>query len=208
MGKVIMSGIVPKLKIGTSRLPRGYTELVYIQSNGTQYINTGIKPNNNTWIVMDAQFVGATDQSKLYTPFGVRGGNYFFELYKASTSNWNLTFLWNKTYNQFFNIDYAARHTFEINKNRGSVDDNGISYTNGTFQMAYPLYLCADNNAGAVDAMSPLKVYSCQIYDNGTLVRDYVPCISNDDTVGLYDLVEGKFYGSMGSGNFIGSEVA
>lgn len=208
MGKVSLSGIVPKLKIGTSRLPKGYTELVYIQSNGTQHINTRFNPNNNTRVVMDAQFVGATSQSTLYTPFGVRGGGYFFELYKASASNWNLTFLWNKTYNQFFNIDYAARHTFEINKNTASVDGVSVSYANGTFQMAYPLYLCADNNAGTVDAKSPLNVYSCQIYDNGTLVRDYVPCLSDTDGVGLYDLVEGRFYGNAGTGVFIGSEVA
>jgi hypothetical protein len=191
-----------------SRLPRGYTELAYIQSSGTQFINTGFNPNNNTRVVMDAQFVGATSQSTLYTPFGVRGSGYFYELYKASASNWNLTFLWNNTYNQYFTIDYSVRHIFEINKNVATVDSTTKTYTTGTFQLAYPLYLCADNNAGTADAKSPLKIYSCQIYDNGTLVRDFVPCISDANGVGLYDMVDGKFYGNAGSGVFLGSEVA
>lgn len=51
-------------------------------------------------------------------------------------------------------------------------------------------------------------IYSCQIYDNGTLVRDYVPCINPSGEVGLYDLVGGKFYGNAGSGVFVtGPEV-
>jgi hypothetical protein len=45
-------------------------------------------------------------------------------------------------------------------------------------------------------------MYSCQIYDNGTLIRDYVPCITPDNEAGLYDLVNGAFYANMGSGAF------
>ncbi len=183
-------------------LPQIVNFVNYIQSSGTQFIDTLFKPNNNTRVVMDAQFVGATSQSTLYTPFGVRGGGYFFELYKASTSNWNLTFLWNTTYNQFFNIDYAARHTFEINKNTATVDGVSISYTNGTFQMAYSLYLCADNEDGTAKALSPLKVYSCQIYDNGTLVRDFWPCYDPEGVACLYDKVEKKYYHNAGTGAF------
>ena len=44
--------------------------------------------------------------------------------------------------------------------------------------------------------------------DNGTLIRDFVPCLSDTDGVGLFDLVESKFYGNAGTGSFIGSEVA
>lgn len=31
---------------GDSRLPSGYTELEYIESSGTQYVDTGVVPNN------------------------------------------------------------------------------------------------------------------------------------------------------------------
>ena len=46
------------------------------------------------------------------------------------------------------------------------------------------------------------KIYSCQIYDNGSLVRDYVPCINNDGTIGLWDDVNSVFYGNAGTGSF------
>ena len=53
-----------------------------------------------------------------------------------------------------------------------------------------------------------MNLYSCQIYDNGTLVRDFVPCINGSGEVGLYDLVGKQFYGNAGTGVFTGSEVA
>ena len=48
------------------------------------------------------------------------------------------------------------------------------------------------------------KLYSCQISVNGEAVRDFVPCVRQEDNAaGLYDLVEGKFYAnSTGTGEF------
>ena len=39
------ASVEPVLK-GDSRLPSGYTELEYIESSGTQYVDTGVVPNN------------------------------------------------------------------------------------------------------------------------------------------------------------------
>ena len=47
-----------------------------------------------------------------------------------------------------------------------------------------------------------IKLYSCQIYDNGTLVRDFVPCQTTDGTIGLWDDVNSVFYGNAGTGTF------
>ena len=42
-----------------SRLPEGYTGLQYIESTGTQRINTGIKPDGNTHVTVDIQISDA-----------------------------------------------------------------------------------------------------------------------------------------------------
>ena len=53
-------------------LPIGYKRLEYIQSSGTQYIDTGFKPNQDTRVVCDTIFpVSAT----AYWLFGARNGN-------------------------------------------------------------------------------------------------------------------------------------
>lgn len=47
-----------------------------------------------------------------------------------------------------------------------------------------------------------IKVYYLKIYDGTTLVRDYVPYIAENGECGMYDRVEGKFYGNDGNGAF------
>ena len=37
-------------------LPDGYTQLKYIESTGTQYINTGFKPNQDARVVANLKF--------------------------------------------------------------------------------------------------------------------------------------------------------
>ena len=51
-------------------LPSGYTELEYIQSSGSQYINTGFIPKYDSRIVLDAE---VTDSSIVCALFGARG---------------------------------------------------------------------------------------------------------------------------------------
>ena len=46
------------------------------------------------------------------------------------------------------------------------------------------------------------KLYSAQFYYNGDIKLDFVPCINPSGTVGLYDLVNGEFYGNAGTGTF------
>ncbi len=51
------------------------------------------------------------------------------------------------------------------------------------------------------------NIYLFKVWDNGKLIRDYVPVRSKtDNTVGLYDLVESKFYISPNGIAFKGSD--
>ena len=47
-------------------------------------------------------------------------------------------------------------------------------------------------------------LYTFKVYQDGVLVRDYVPCyIKATNEVGLYDLVTKEFYHNLGSVPFI-----
>ena len=52
------------------------------------------------------------------------------------------------------------------------------------------------------------RVKSYKLYNGATLVRDLVPCINASGEIGMYDIVNQKFYGNAGTGSFVGSEVA
>ena len=50
------------------------------------------------------------------------------------------------------------------------------------------------------DWQSTVSCYGCSMYSEGELVRYYIPYVNETGEAGLYDLVEGKFYGNNGSG--------
>ena len=52
------------------------------------------------------------------------------------------------------------------------------------------------------------KVYSCQIYDNGTLVRNFIPCQTTSGDIGLWDDANSVFYGNAGTGTFTAGPVS
>jgi hypothetical protein len=206
MGAVLFGGGKVGMKFITSRLPAGYTELSYIQSSGTQLINTGYYPNNNTRIVMDVEGSSTQTASNLF--FGTTDGNGYY--CGRVDSSWKLYGWYGNTYTtiSYGSAEaYAARKTIDFNKNVLTANGESSTITANTFSVSYPLMLLGYNQAGTYTLHSVAKLYSCQIYDSDVLVRDFVPCMSDSEGVGLYDLIQNKFYGNVGSGSFIGSEA-
>lgn len=183
-------------------LPDGYTQVEYIQSSGTQYIDTGFKPNQDTRIVMDVYVQTQASFPKII--FGGRNGDTSSVdsfVFLAMTSTTFRTDYGNPT----LSIAVTPSGRFAIDKNKNVTVLNGTNYTqnNATFQSGYNLAIFSLLGPGGVDVrMCSMKLYSCQLYDNGTLIRDYVPCTDPSAAVGLYDLVGGVFYGNAGTGVF------
>lgn len=193
-------------------LPNGYTRVEYIQSSGSQYIDTGFKPNQNTRIVLDFENLGnySSMATGLCPLFGVRN---------ASTVACFALWIGTKSYPQYGNAAYNAngnftigineRLTYEMNKNVVSIGGQVITCSSASFTANYNLCLFTTNNYGTIEARRASgKLWSAKIYDNGTLIRDFVPCKNSNGVVGLYDLVNGVFYTNAGSGTFTaGAEV-
>lgn len=176
-------------------------KLEYIESDGSQYVDTEFKPNQDSRVVMEAQPTNVVSNG-YHCIFGCRGDGLLFELYKASAGSWNLTFLYGSKYTNYFTIDWSAKHTFEINKNVATVDGVSKTETTSAFQLAYNLYLGVDNNGGTPNGFTPMKIYSCQIYDNGALTRDYYPA-EIEGEIGLWDAISGVLYTDGAGGTFI-----
>ena len=188
------------------RLPSGYTQLEYIESSGTQYIDTGFKPNNNTRVVADAEYLSDAGTNPVL--FGGRTAANS-KTYVLIYTGGNLRSDYNTEYTQTWDVTITGRRIFDKNKETTTIDGVSKSYTNAAFQGAYNMYLLSLNNAGMAQWYASARIYSCQIYDNGTLTRAYTPCKDESGAVGLYDAVTGSFYGNSGTGVFIaGPEVA
>lgn len=180
-------------------LPSGYREVEYIESNGNQYIDTGFKPNQNSRVVFDF-FPVSIGQTHL---FGSRSSN--------SSSDYFLTLCTGGYYRD----DYASSKTVTniapsdriiIDKNKNVVSFGSQTYTHSaaTFTGAYPIALFASNTGGNISYMTSIRLYSCKIYNDGVLVRDFIPCKNSSDVYGLYDIVNNQFYSSATSTLFTG----
>ena len=185
-------------------LPDGYTQLEYIQSSGSQYINTGFKPNQDTKISITVDFP-LSGTSWLY------GG-------RTSAGSNSLGFLCES--GSRYRFDYASSITALTVKPTGkfTIDsDKNKCYINGelaftatytTFTSPVNMYIFNNNNNGSLSGGSSAKLYNCSIYDNGVLIRSFIPCKNASGTVGLYDSVNNQFYKNAGSGTFIaGPEI-
>ena len=52
-------------------------------------------------------------------------------------------------------------------------------------------------------SLNKSRLWSCQVWYDGQMVRNLIPCRNPDGVVGLYCLVTGQFYSNSGTGSFI-----
>lgn len=183
-------------------LPSGYQQVEYIQSSGTQYINTQFIPKHSTRVVMRAI---VTDLSTHNALFGARSttglDGLSFTLLVLSDSTVRSDY-----YGTVANVTTTSvLRELSIDKNKNVCTVNGATGTNAasTSTSEYPLFLFAANTAGTAMYCASVKISQCCIYDDGTLVRDFVPCYRiSDNVAGLYDTAQGAFYTNAGTGSF------
>lgn len=202
-----------------SRLPEGYTEVEYIESSGTQAIDTGVKPAAGLKLTMDVWPETATSGSNKYfcnSNTQIRGSSDYywnacyllvangtvvanFERYRNGSSPKSVRFLNVASQRMTIGMDGPTKTVF-LNENSG-VFTGSTSFDSAINSIAL---LNGDSTASTITDGVTAKLYSCQMSVNGEPVRDYVPCVRQEDkAAGLYDLVEGKFYGnSTNTGEF------
>ena len=204
-----------KISDGTTAYDLGFKrwnkfDVDYIESTGTQYINTGINPTNTLKVEMPAK---ATEQENSRFFFGSRNSTaanaatYACLLntpqrigYKVGAGSFAYTSGYNAT----------EKHTYAIENGILYCDDTQIddTYKNTTVSVTSPLALFTILSGSTYDAAQGFLgyCYGCKLWDNGTLVRDYKPVIwHNGDTTAeacLYDEVYNKMYQNAGTGSF------
>ena len=182
-----------------SGLPSGYTQLEYIQSSGAQYINTGFNPKSTSRVVMEFEFL----KNATASPFMSRDISNDTNMFGVFNINGRLRSDFNTTKVSFSTgLSPLQKLIYDRNKNVCTIGTETITNANGTFSAPRPLFLFASDDSGTARFFTTGKFYSCQIYDNGTLIRDFVPCIAPTEAVGLYDTVGAQFYANAGTGTF------
>lgn len=189
--------------------PKSYQIVEYIESTGTQWIDTGVVGSNT--LTFDIKFLSKNT-------FGTGGyGTMFGGRKNSSTSQYTLSsfgtssgggqFRWSSsTYN---NLYMRANEIMHVSMDGSKFYRNDGTSFNCTQPAAYSgfriaLFALNENNAVNPIQFGKVQLYSLKFYENGVLIRDFVPCYrKRDDEIGLYDLVEDVFYTNNGTGTFI-----
>ncbi len=207
-------------KVEENLLPVEYQQIKYIESTGTQYIDTGYYSNGNS------SFVFEYSDNKVN---GVMFGAYNIDWYSGYGAYINATKDGNNPFLHYFSntripIGYYPEGKIKIeNGNYYLNDTEYINLDTKQFNLNYTTYIFAGNwRLSRVEQPTQYKLYFFKIYDSNKLILDFIPCYSTTNvtnaegiqvpanTKGLYDLVEGKFYtnkNSTGDDFIAGPEV-
>ena len=191
------------------KLPEGYIQLEYIESNGSQYINTGFSPTSFSKIEVDAIALSHTTACDIFGTRDAANGTFLF--ISVNTAG-RCIGRWGTSVNANFStkIDATERHIFVCDQNTFKIDDNSIEFNKETFSMGNPLYLfarCVNANGVSSNYVTG-RLYYAKLYEGNTICRNFIPCLNTNNIAGLYDLVNGNFYMSVEDEQFIaGPEI-
>lgn len=184
-----------------SSLPEEYQEIEYLQSTGTQYIDSQYFPVSSDTITIK---LAPQELSADKAFFGCYGGGFTCELGQMGAGYYRGN-VGATSEAAKFTVD----ETHELIMYNGVWHKGNIAFgaaNSGTSTI--PAYIFGRNYNGA-NKLSQVKLFSLKVHRNGELYRNFVPCYRIADNVpGLYEAVTGEFHTSVTNNNFIlGTDV-
>lgn len=188
-------------------LPSGYTPLEYIESTGSQYVDTGFAPWYTSGYRIDFQFTTASSSDltlmgSLNPNICFLGGNGQFQYaYKSGTGA-----------SGSFGANDTKRHVWSLNfrnDQKAILDQTSKDLTAMSENNAKTAYIFASHyDNPVVYGQISARVFRVEMSNGADLVRDFIPCTNPSGEVGLYDDVNGVFYGDAAGVGFVAGPVA
>ena len=186
-------------------LPSGFKRVEYLQSSGTQWIQTDYCPSNETKIVSDFYFIKAGKNGRFCgngATYG--GGTNIFTLFLSAYGTGAIIFDFGtvrKDKNRH-NLS-VGRHTISADKNGIVIDGTVALTTNNTeeFQSTHPMSIFAGGGETSQDG-DYWRIYNFIIYENDEVVRHFIPCLNENDEPCMYDVINKNAYTNAGTGEF------
>ena len=202
----------------TQTLPSGYTQLEYIESTGTQYLNLGQPIGSGENITVKFEYTvgtpgvwfGARDDNSLSAGFvfdyAIDADTLFiishnvartaYYGYLFNTLSFSTPYILNWHGNPFRSPNLVPNET--VGKT-GNIDESNYLIT-----PPYNAFLFAYNRGGVVYGRKPMRIYYFTVEGKMKLI----PALRNsDDKLGMYDLITGTFFANSGTGEFVAGPV-
>lgn len=194
------------LKIGSSNLSQSY-----IESTGTQYIDTGYIANQNTRIECKYQIVGKKgDYDTLFGDFThIQYSNIYDTRYQLVKWGGQYTSYDSAISSSKITVLTVDNGTFIFTEN-GVINTKAIgantefSAPNSVLLFCNRYYL--NTSVYELETCCKARLYYFKIYEGDTLVRYFTPAIDDSGIICLYDNVTKAYFYNQGSGEF-GGEI-
>lgn len=215
-GFVSEIGNIPSGGGGPHEVPDGYTQLKYLESSGTQIINTEVAPTLETKLqVTGVRMPSQTGYNKIagcsdpnvYIPMasGVYGSIFYCRFGNSSEVSIGSPLPCNGT---------SEPPTISTDKTQATFEADGGTKTMacpatgiGTVDPATRIALFGSKKGSTYNQFTAARIFRAKIWDDGVLIRDMIPAKRDaDDVLGMYDIVNDVFYTNDGTGTFIGGE--
>lgn len=190
-----------------------YTELEYLESTGTQYINTGWIANQlidktlyikmkNTGNAGNYAYNGAYDISGT-------GLTIQFGLYATSATQCRTTQnYFDPSYSQTPGLDKSLFYELQMDKTTYWLNGEVVGTHEQTDEekiktCVNPFFIFGRSQKNAANSITPMAISRFWIKNaDGSYMMDLIPVLDKDFTPCMYDKVTGKFLYNQGSGEF------
>lgn len=172
----------------------------YIESSGTQMIETDYVSNSNTRFEMICNF-----QNKNSYPVIFGGGSSYVNVGWNGVSG-HVQFATSNYASINFSNYYSKKCVVELQSNRFKVEAE-----NGNITGIASIYTLGNNTrntgifqnvGGAASNFTSMKLYRFRIYESNVLVREFVPWTDANDVVCVKETVSGNLLYNAGTGVF------
>lgn len=197
------------LKKSSGGLPEGYTAVDYLQSSGTQWIEMGVAPNQNTKAVLKIKInsfnsnegasligsrtnVNSSDQFSTYLD-GLGGGRFLFRM-DGQTQAISWTGL---TTDKIYIVTLSGTEMKAELEDGTAVFSRTFSVSDFTSTVTMALFKAKSINNGFQG-----RIYSCKHYSGDELIQDFVPCLDTEGVPCMFDFVSQKPFYNVGTGSF------
>lgn len=189
------------------KIPSWYKRVEYLESTGTQYINTEVIPSGSIGSYIDAEMITDSDGHTMGTI------TQKYHAWRTCTTKVtrNCGYAWNNSWRAVGSSYSGGRFNGELNflnSKKAELFKNGeLLYTENlsanTTVYTIPMYLFGLNNNNQNSYQWRGKIYRAKISQRAEIIRDFVPCLDENGIPCMFDLVEGIPYYNVGSGEFL-----
>ena len=197
------------LKKSGGGLPDGYTAVNYLQSSGTQWIEMGVAPNQNTKAVLKIiinDFNGLHGSSLIGSRTDTNSNDQFFtylDVYNSTRFLFRIDGKPQAISWTGLTTDKIYTVTLSGTEMKAELED-GTAVFSKTFSVPdfESTVTMALFKSKPIDRGFRGKIYSCKHYNGDELIQDFVPCLDTEGVPCMFDLVSQKPFYNVGTGSF------